>query len=386
MKKLIILMMLISACVSTQAQKHRRVKRPAVKVSTEPSPEEKLYASMLPSTAKIMFIDSLVVDRDSFLTKIPLNKESGEIMSYNKFFNKAKKTSVMMSVYINEFGDQVYYAEEDTVRGNKLYRLDWLGEKWGKRTKVEGIDSAFHQINYPFVLSDGITLFFSAKGANSVGGYDIFTTTFDSDSGKFYEPQNYGFPFNSTANDYFLAIDEYDNIGWLVSDRNQPEGKVCIYTFIPPTLRKSFEEDDLTEDELKKYANIQSIADTWKFGNRAEGLQKKANLLERQAAKSSDEYFSFVINDKLVYHRLDNFKSKANRQQFLMLNGQKALYRKKMEELDKMRLNYESLSKAQKAKVSTDIINKEQETEQLLNTITETEKRIRNSENKLINR
>ena len=291
-----------------------------------------------------------------------------------------------MSVYINEFGDQAYYAEEDTVRGNKLYRLDWLGEKWGKRTKVEGIDSAFHQINYPFVLSDGITLFFSAKGANSVGGYDIFTTTFDSDSGKFYEPQNYGFPFNSTANDYFLAIDEYDNIGWLVSDRNQPEGKVCIYTFIPPTLRKSFEEDDLTEDELKKYANIQSIADTWKFGNRAEGLQKKANLLERQAAKSSDEYFSFVINDKLVYHRLDNFKSKANRQQFLMLNGQKALYRKKMEELDKMRLNYESLSKAQKAKVSTDIINKEQETEQLLNTITETEKRIRNSENKLINR
>ena len=386
MKKLIILMMLISACVSTQAQKHRRVKRPVIKVETEPSPEEKLYASMLPSTAKIMFIDSLVVDRDSFLTKIPLNKESGEIMSYNKFFNKAKKTSVMMSVYINEFGDQAYYAEEDTVRGNKLYRLDWLGEKWGKRTKVEGIDSAFHQINYPFVLSDGITLFFSAKGANSVGGYDIFTTTFDSDSGKFYEPQNYGFPFNSTANDYFLAIDEYDNIGWLVSDRNQPEGKVCIYTFIPPTLRKSFEEDDLTEDELKKYANIQSIADTWKFGNRAEGLQKKANLLERQAAKSSDEYFSFVINDKLVYHRLDNFKSKANRQQFLMLNGQKALYRKKMEELDKMRLNYESLSKGQKAKVSTDIINKEQETEQLLNTITETEKRIRNSENKLINR
>ena len=88
--------MLISACVSTQAQKHRRVKRPAVKVEAEPSPEEKLYASMLPSTAKIMFIDSLVVDRDSFLTKIPLNKESGEIMSYNKFFNKAKKTSVMM--------------------------------------------------------------------------------------------------------------------------------------------------------------------------------------------------------------------------------------------------------------------------------------------------
>ena len=330
---------------------------------------------MIPSTAKLMFVDSVVVDKKDFLSKIPLISEAG----------KLTMRDTLHSQYLNEFGDRLIFAHGDST-SSALYSADKLADRWSSPTplfkKSEGIERA----NYPYLMADGVTLYFAAQGVNSMGGYDIFMSTFDLDKGVFYSPENIGLPFNSTANDYILAIDDINHLGWLVTDRRQPEDKVCIYTFVPTASRQGFEDTNLTNVEIESYSRILSIADTWKFGNRAEGLQKKANLLERQAAKSSDEYFSFVINDKLVYHRLDNFKSKANRQQFLMLNGQKALYRKKMEELDKMRLNYESLSKAQKAKVSTDIINKEQETEQLLNTITETEKRIRNSENKLINR
>ena len=62
-------------------------------------------------------------------------------------------------------------------------------------------------------------------------GFDIYTTRLDVDNGGFYIPDNYGLPYNSTANDYFLAIDERNNLGWLVSDRYQPEDKVCIYIF-----------------------------------------------------------------------------------------------------------------------------------------------------------
>lgn len=47
-------------------------------------------------------------------------------------------------------------------------------------------------------------------------------------------------PFNSTANEYLLAIDDYDTLGWLVTDRNQPADSVCIYTFEPTSIRKDF--------------------------------------------------------------------------------------------------------------------------------------------------
>lgn len=380
-------MTLIIVCISSQAQKHRAKtgRRIIDKTETEPTPEEKQYLSMLPSTAKIMFIDSLIVDKDSFITKIPLNSESGKVISYQRFFNKFGNTNDSTFVYINEFGDQAYYVEQDIRNVSKLCRIDWLGEKWGLSTPLAGIDSTFQNINYPFVMSDGVTLFFSAKGTKSVGGYDIFTTTFDSETGKFYEPQNYGFPFNSKANDYFLAIDEFDNIGWLVSDRNQPKDKVCIYTFSPSPIRKNFEDDNLSDVELKAYANIQSISTTWKFGDKEEALQRRNKLLKRLAEKSKEDSFNFIINDKTVYHSLNNFKNKVNRQNFLLLNGQKALYLKRADELNETRQYYRTCTKEQKTRMNADIITKEQEIEQLYKTIEKTEKAIRNSENKLIN-
>lgn len=387
MKRLSVFIILIIICITSYAQRQRSKsgKKVIIKTEIELSPEDKLYASMLPSTAKIMFIDSVVVDKDSFLTKIPLNNESGKVITYQRFFNKSSHSTETTSVYINEFGDQAYYVDGDTIGKNKLLRIDWIGEKWSEALPIDGIDSSYQYINYPYVMSDGVTLFFSAKGSKSIGGYDIFTTTFDSETGKFYEPQNFGLPFNSKSNDYFFAIDEFDNIGWLVSDRNQPDGKVCIYTFSPSTTRKNYESDNLSEEQLNSYANIQNIAETWKFGDRNEALQRRDNLLKRLNNESKEDNFNFVINDNNIYHRLGDFKNKTNRQKYLMLNGQKAMYRKKAEELAKLRDYYFTLPQEQKARIANDITSKEQENYQLYDTIRKTEKAIRNCENKLIN-
>lgn len=387
MKRLSIFIILTIICITSQAQKQRSKsgKKVVLKTETELSPEDKLYASMLPSTAKIMFIDSVVVDKDSFITKIPLNNGAGKVLTYQRYFNKSCNSTESTSVYINEFGDQAYYVESDTIGKNKLLRIDWIGEKWSDALPLEGIDSSYQYINYPYVMSDGITLYFSAKGSKSIGGYDIFTTTFDSETGKFYEPQNLGLPFNSKSNDYFFAIDEFYNIGWFVSDRNQPDGKVCIYTFSPSATRKNYEGDNLSEEQLKSYARIQNITETWKFGDRKEALQRRDNLLKLLNGESKEDNFNFVINDNNIYHHLSDFKNKTNRQKYLMLNGQKAMYRKKIEELDKLRKYYCTLPNEQKTSLANEITTKEQEIEQLYYTIRKTEKAIRNYENKLFN-
>lgn len=91
----------------------------------------------------------------------------------------------------------------------------------------------YKSVNYPFMMPDGTTFYFAATGEESIGGYDIFVTRFDSESGSFLKAENIGMPFNSTANDYMYAIDEFNDIGWFATDRSQPEGKVCIYIFIP---------------------------------------------------------------------------------------------------------------------------------------------------------
>ena len=364
----IVLLLIVFSLTSASAQKGKTRGAPKPVVTRE-SLQDKLFKSMLPSTAKVMFIDSLVVDKDSFLIRIPLNHESGYLYT----------TKDGVNGYTNEFENHTYYsAENDSIR--HLYSADKLGESWGTGTTLDGIGDEYIDQNFPFLMSDGITLFFSAKGKHSLGGYDIFTTMFDSQSGQFYEPQNYGLPFNSHANDYLLAIDEVDTLGWLVSDRFQPEGKVCIYTFIPTTPRQSFEGEDITNEELTKSANLNAIDETWQFGNYKTAIVRLKSMKAREEKKHNANTIDFAINDDIVYHDIQDFKFSNNRQLFLEWKNQKSMLVNEEEKLHKLREIYAKSNKSTQQHLQQEIIRTEENVEQLRLSLHQKEKRIRNNE------
>jgi len=108
-----------------------------------------------------------------------------------------------------------------------------LLDNWSLPVSVSNVINTDANENYPFLMLDGVTLYFASDGENSIGGYDIFITKYASGSQDFLVPENIGMPFNSPANDYMMVIDEQQRIGWFATDRNQPAGKVMIYKFIP---------------------------------------------------------------------------------------------------------------------------------------------------------
>jgi outer membrane protein OmpA-like peptidoglycan-associated protein/Tol biopolymer transport system component len=55
-----------------------------------------------------------------------------------------------------------------------------------------------------FMHPDGKTLYFSSQGHKTMGGYDIFKSIFE--NGKWSEPENLGYPINTTDNDVFFSI------------------------------------------------------------------------------------------------------------------------------------------------------------------------------------
>lgn len=57
----------------------------------------------------------------------------------------------------------------------------------------------------PFIHPDGSTLYFSSKGHNSMGGYDLFFTILK-DDGNFSKPENMGYPINSIDDDIFYVL------------------------------------------------------------------------------------------------------------------------------------------------------------------------------------
>lgn len=375
--------LLLAFLLPVQAQKRKAVRKAPVAqpVVVEETPAQKLFKTMLPATAKVLFIDSIVVEKTDFIKHIPLSKQAGTISTYEEFFNRPAQ--VPLSAYQNEFGDRCFYADGDTL-ATALYSIDQLGNQLSKPRELTELGSDYRSPNYPFLMSDGMTLFFAAKGEHSIGGYDLFMTLYDNEEGRFYRPENYGLPFNSTANDYLIAIDEFNELGYLVSDRYQPNGKVCIYTFVPQFPRVSFEDEDISDDRLRRYARLNSISDTWSFGNRLEALQRYQNVVSQKAQGTEAGSFSFVINDAVVYHQLKDFRSPQSRQLYKQYAELESELNTDKRTLDMQRDKFSNASAREQLQMREIMLKLENQISEALPKLQQMAKEIRYIENRVL--
>ena len=255
----------------------------------------------------VIIVDSVVVDKQDFLKAYPISSdlgtltlsEQGDIVQYQTQLNgmvlRPEGTDSTTLQIARHYIENHRLTEGEAIEG--------LG--------IEG------DINYPFLMPDGQTFYFAARSDDGYGNYDLYATRYDSDSKRFYQAENMGFPYNSYANDYMLVIDEAANIGWFASDRYQPHGKVCIYTFIPNESRQTIDYETTDQNELRSAASLQSIAaipmtDEQKQAKTA-GLQRVKQLTATTSTTRQKD-FEFVLNDAKTCYTLDDFTSSAAKQ------------------------------------------------------------------------
>ena len=381
-----LLTLLLPLSMSAQKSKRRAVKKPVVE---EPQ-EDPRITSMREMTQQIIIIDSIVADKDQLLSQLCLSDETGRIVSSRDFLGKGDSTTV----FVNEMGNKAYYSQPDDSLKQQLCTSDLLGGEWSKPQLLQGISEGISEAAFPFMMADGLTFYFAGKGEESIGGYDIFMTRYDARSNSFLKPENIGMPFNSEANDYLFAIDEYGHIGYFVSDRRQPEGKACLYIFIPKESRKTYDPIVYTQAEIRNFADISSIADTWGNGEeRSAALARyydiSINSLKTANTSSQSEDNTIasqdlVINDVLTYSSTNDFRSREAavlykqlieaRQQLCSLNKQ----------LEKSRSYYPKATGTEKKTLSREILQTEKEVIQLNSRIQTLEKETRNAEIKII--
>ena len=70
---------------------------------------------MMEKVEDVQIIDSLVVDKDDFLSAYILSEESGTLDSYKDFFQTNEPVS--STVYKNQKGDKIYYAHSTDESG-----------------------------------------------------------------------------------------------------------------------------------------------------------------------------------------------------------------------------------------------------------------------------
>jgi hypothetical protein len=366
-----------------QAQKKKKViKRPIAVVPEEPA-EDPRITEMRELTQQIIFFDSVVVEKNHFLSAIRLHPESGRLSSFNDFFRVQGTPDGY--VYLNEMGNKCYFSDVSDDGGLRLFTSDKLGSEWSSPTPLKGISEGISEANYPFMMADGTTFYFAAKGEESIGGYDIFMTRYDAEDGRFFKPENIGMPFNSEANDYMYAIDETNNIGYFVTDRRQPEDKVCVYMFIPPTTRRNYNVESLSDEQLRGYADISRIADTWGNGKERKLALERLNSLQETGREENKPEMTFVINDQTTYTSVSQFRHPDSKGLYAELQEAKRQLEDTQVLLEKSRNYFAKASADDKQTLRPEILDAEKKLERLIADTKSLEKRIRNAENSIIN-
>lgn len=164
-----------------------------------------------------------------------------------KFLNR--DDSRESSASFSQFGNEVYFvSDRKGGYGNCdiYFCIKNSNGKWLKPVNIGGdINTEYDEADV-FVTPAGNELYFSSKGHDSMGGYDIFKCEKDS-LGVWGKPENLGLPINSTDNDISFSISQ-DGKFYFASERDGGIGGFDIYTQ-KITLPKIAQEVVLKMDE-----------------------------------------------------------------------------------------------------------------------------------------
>jgi hypothetical protein len=106
--------------------------------------------------------------------------------------------------------------------GKDLYRVIKLpNDKWSLATNLGTTINTKYDEDAPFISADGTTLYFSSKGHETIGEFDIFKCAINED-GTFGKTENVGYPINTVGDDIFFVVNANAKHGYYSSLNETP--------------------------------------------------------------------------------------------------------------------------------------------------------------------
>lgn len=128
-------------------------------------------------------------------------------------------------------GQWLYFvsSREGGLGGSDIYRSPWDKEQgsWGPAENLgPDINTAYDEEGV-YAPGDGNTIYYASQGHNSMGGYDLFRSSFA--NGRWSKPENLGWPINSPGDDQFLVLAADGRTGYFSSVRPGGLGEDDLY-------------------------------------------------------------------------------------------------------------------------------------------------------------
>ena len=126
-------------------------------------------------------------------------------------------------------GQSLCFSAPDATGSRNLYVSSSDGSVWSYPALMgESLLSPGNEV-FPILSEDGKTLTFSSDGLHGMGGYDLFRSTWNEETGAWGEPVNLGFPFSSPGDDFLLVDSPDGRYTLFASNRDCAPDSVYIY-------------------------------------------------------------------------------------------------------------------------------------------------------------
>lgn len=164
------------------------------------------------------------------------------------------------SVAVSDDGQYAFFSSD---REGGMGGLDLFvtfrepGGAWSEALNLGPSINTPYDEDAPFIDSKNNVLYFSSRGHNSMGGYDIFRSSIN--GSLWTKAENMGVPVNSPSDDIYFALTPDEKHGYFSSDRPGGMGEKDIYlaSFQRPDQLRDLSEPKTLEEIAQEPLNVE---------------------------------------------------------------------------------------------------------------------------------
>lgn len=169
-------------------------------------------------------IGGTIIVAEDFQSKIDIKKGHKPVVHI---------ASDAKNLFYSSYGDQDFGHKDIYMR-----TINNKGE-WANPVRLPNKVNTEFDEDYPYLDPNGKYLYFSSRGHNSMGGYDIFRVPYNQDGHVFGEVENLDFAISSPDDDLFYVVDKDNKHAYFASARQSEGGKIHVYRIAINTINEN---------------------------------------------------------------------------------------------------------------------------------------------------
>jgi tetratricopeptide (TPR) repeat protein len=169
------------------------------------------------------------VTGDLYITKLGIDNKWEPLQKMAKEINSQ---FVETSACFSNDTSQLYFSSNRPggYGGKDIYRIKKLPNgRWALPFNLGPNINTLYDEDSPYLHPDNVTMYYSSKGHNTMGEYDVFRSVYDPETNQFSKAENLGYPINNVGNDVFFILSVDGQRGYYSSLKEETIGNNDIY-------------------------------------------------------------------------------------------------------------------------------------------------------------